>query len=104
MKPACFLCKFSHINPWTQRPTYSTALCLGKENFEQVWIRADKESASMYTPPLHTFCLSCNRITWIARHEDPQEALVQYIMDRQVWNNVWNRLGDNKTLSQNGSI
>ena len=73
---ACARCRHRDLDLSTKL-SYAGSLVF-ESSFAVAW-KADEENANtVFVPGLTAYCTRCGRNTWLSRHEDPMEALVDH--------------------------
>jgi len=91
LSPRCGLCAFGApagpaVPDSPAAPvSYAFALCHGASSVARVFEAENEAALSRALPGVSCYCAQCRRVTWLTRHADLQDGLLQLRADRARW-------------------
>jgi len=85
LSPRCGLCAFGGLAAPAAPVSYAFALCHGASPVARVFEAENEAALSRALPGVSCYCAQCRCVTWLTRHADLQDGLLQLRADRARW-------------------
>jgi hypothetical protein len=93
LPPRCSVCVFgTHAAP-DAAVSYAFALCHGTSSVASVFKTENETAQAQALSGVSSYCSECRCITWLTRHADLQDGLLQVRSDRARWQAMHAALG-----------
>ena len=85
LSPRCGLCAFGTSAGRDAPASYAFALCHAAAPVAAVFDAANATALAEALPGVSAYCTACRCVTWLTRHADLQDGLLQMQADRGRW-------------------
>ena len=85
LPPRCGPCAFGTVAEQDNPVSYAFALCHGASSVASVYKDENATATAQALSGVSSYCSVCRRVTWLSRHADLQDGLLQVRLDRARW-------------------
>ena len=88
----CARCLAKQTDFDSLKASYAFMLLHETHDIKSIFEQSLDDVKTDFLPPLHTYCIQCHQVCWVARHACIQEALNEHTLARKLWKQLWNQL------------